>query len=328
MDATVTNEDVSVLDINNGDVSNSLEDKVISKPQEKLPSLDANLKGSSNVNDYNKIRTIGVGHFGRVVLVQHKTSKLFLAMKVVNKRKVVKEKYIKHVIYEKEVLQSLRSQYVVNLHYCFKDNCNLYYLLDYVPGGDLFTYMQRVHYLDEDHARFCISQMLTDLGYAKKFTGRTWTLCGTPEYVAPEMILFKGYNHSVDWWSLGILAYELVRGIPPFYGSSDDVIFKRIVECKLNFSMMMSENLRDLLEKLIQVDLSKRIGNLKNGAADIKDHVWFDTINWTALENREVKAPYIPHCGNAGDSTNFDHFEEEDIEESDTELYAKEFEDF
>ncbi|XP_065908998.1 cAMP-dependent protein kinase catalytic subunit beta-like [Dysidea avara] len=364
LDTSVISKKFPVEGNNVEDASIPLEDRVISKPPEKLASVEAYLEGPPSVNNFDKIRTIGVGYFGRVALVQHKRTGLFLAMKVVNKRKVVKEKYIKHAIYEKEVLQLLRSQYVVNLHYCFKDNCNLCYLLDYVPGGDLFTYMEKVHYLDEDHARFYISQMvlaveylhsnniayrdfklenilldhigyckLTDFGYAKKFTGRTWTLCGTPEYVAPEMILHRGYNHSVDWWSLGILAYEMVRGIPPFYGSSDDVIFKRIVECKASsknecYHHSVCICLKDLLGRLIQVDLSKRIGNLKNGVTDIKDHVWFDKINWVALANKEVKAPYIPYCGNAGDSTNFDHFEEEDIEESDTELYAKEFEDF
>ncbi|KAK4005936.1 cAMP-dependent protein kinase catalytic subunit PRKX [Daphnia magna] len=293
--------------------------------------------------DFFRARTLASGNFGRVILVQNKLNKQFYAMKVLEKQKVVKKKQVEHTLDEKKVLTAISFPFIVKLEFYFKDNSNLYMVLEYVPGGDMFTHLRKLGRFKEPHARFYATQIVlafeylhhlgliyrdlkpenimidtagyakvTDFGFTKRIADRrTWTMCGTPEYLAPEIILVKGYNGAVDWWALGVLIFEMVAGQAPFIADQPIQLYEKIVAGKIQYPKIFSSEVKDLVRGLLQADLTKRLGNLKNGVGDIKNHRWFQTTDWLAIYQKRVPAPLIPKVKGAGDTRHFQPSEED-----------------
>ncbi|KAH9436888.1 hypothetical protein MCOR02_000552 [Pyricularia oryzae] len=276
------------------------------------------------LSDFKKVRTLGTGTFARVCLVrpsnpQNETerNKVF-ALKILRKSEVVKLKQIDHVRHERAILADVSGfPFITNMLASFSDHDFLYIVLDYVPGGELFSYLRKYRRFDEDMARFYAAEIvlvleylheaqdgvayrdlkpenllldgqghikLVDFGFAKRLGGRrdgdnsgtqeTYTLCGTPEYLAPEVIHNKGHTTAVDWWALGILIYEFLTGYPPFWHQNPIEIYKQIVEKPVVFPQdpPISPNAQDIIRQFCTVDRSRRLGNISGGAARVKEH--------------------------------------------------------
>lgn len=310
-------------------------------------------------NELQRITTLGTGAFGRVLLLRHSKSNKLYAMKVLEKDKVVKMKQVEHTLYEKRILESIRFPFTVYMEFCFKDNTYVYFVMPFVPGGEMFTHLRRMGKFEEPLAKFYASQVILaleylhfcnlvyrdlkpenimiekngylkicDFGFCKVLQGRTWTLCGTPEYLAPELILSKGYGCSVDWWSFGVLLYEMNAGYPPFYANDSMRTYEKIVSGKYRCPSNFTSDLRDLIRNILQVDISHRFGVMKNGVMDYKNHKWFRGIEWDAVLNCRVHPPFIPKYKSPGDTTNFERYEEEPFTQSSRCRFESEFIDF
>jgi len=232
-------------------------------------------------------------------------------------------------------------------------------VMPFVHGGEMFTHLRRMGRFDESLARFYAAQValaleylhhcsliyrdlkpenimiqdsgyirVTDFGFCKMVDSRTWTLCGTPEYLAPEVILSKGYGKAVDWWSFGVLVYEMNAGYPPFYAQDPMKIYEKIVAGKFKFAHHFGDELRDILKNILQVDLTRRYGNLREGSMDIKKHRWFQSIDWIEIYEQKVKPSFIPECSSPGDTRNFDPYDEVPLEIDPVDHYVQEFENF
>jgi len=334
-----------------------------------------------SVSDLVKVRTLGTGTFARVCLVRpsHGTeadrSKVY-ALKILRKTEVIKLKQIDHVRHERQILADVGGHpFITNYVTSFSDHDFLYILLDYVPGGELFTYLRKFRRFDEDMARFYAAEIvlilehlheqqggiayrdmkpenllldgeghikLVDFGFAKRLGNNesghpveTYTLCGTPEYLAPEVIHNKGHTTAVDWWALGILIYEFLTGYPPFWHQNPIEIYKQIVEKPIVFPQEppISDAAKDIIRQFCTVDRSRRLGNISGGAAKVKAHPFFAGVDWDAVYQKRHRGPIIPPVRYPGDAQCFDIYPEEDATRDEytnemAEKYDEYFKDF
>eukprot|EP00753_Platysulcus_tardus_P016257 PLAT5565.1.p1 GENE.PLAT5565.1~~PLAT5565.1.p1 ORF type:complete len:720 (-),score=419.53 PLAT5565.1:286-2445(-) len=287
--------------------------------------------------------TIGCGAFGRVKLVKHETSGKTYALKCLVKNDIVKNNLQEHVMNELRVMMDLDHPFILKLHNTYKDSRYVYFLLELGLGGELFTFLRRAGRFSENQARFYAASVVSafraiharniayrdlkpenlilddhgfvkviDFGLAKVVKNRTWTLCGTPDYLAPEIILSKGHDKSVDYWALGILIYEMVAGFVPFYADDPMEVYQLILAHDLRFPSHFTRPCCDLIQKLLHPTPSKRLGNLRGGVRDILKHKWFTGFDWTELVEMRMRPPIVPVVKSKDDVSNFDRYPEED----------------
>ncbi|EPQ30243.1 uncharacterized protein PFL1_02359 [Pseudozyma flocculosa PF-1] len=313
--------------------------------QPAADSLTANATTAYRLQDFEVLETLGTGTFGRVLLVRLKSKETtdpsaYFALKVLSKSEVVRLKQVEHTNSERAILHKVRHPFLVNLITTFQDSKNCYMLMDYVIGGEVFSYLRRAGRFSVDVTRFYISTIvlaieylhdrniiyrdlkpenlllddqgytkITDFGFAKEVEDRTWTLCGTPEYLAPEIIQSKGHGKAVDWWALGILLFEMLAGYPPFYDNQPFGVYEKILQGNIVFPAHIDEVSRDLIRSLLTADRTRRLGNLRGGAQDVKNHFWFHGVDWDQLAARNIRPPIVPFNTQAGDTSNFSKYE-------------------
>ncbi|KFA68862.1 hypothetical protein S40285_01205 [Stachybotrys chlorohalonatus IBT 40285] len=316
----------------------------VGHPQAQPVSQPRVTKGKYSLNDFDIQRTLGTGSFGRVHLVQSKHNQRFYAVKVLKKAQVVKMKQVEHTNDERRMLSDVKHPFLITLWGTFQDLKNLYMVMDFVEGGELFSLLRKSGRFPNPVAKFYAAEVtlaleylhskniiyrdlkpenllldrhghlkITDFGFAKRVPDKTWTLCGTPDYLAPEVVSNKGYNKSVDWWSLGILIYEMLCGYTPFWdGGSPMKIYENITKGVVKYPGYINPDAQNLLERLITADLTKRLGNLFGGSQDVKNHPWFAEVTWDRLARKDIDAPYTPPVkAGTGDASQFDRYPEE-----------------
>jgi CRP-like cAMP-binding protein len=291
-----------------------------------------------------QVAQLGQGTFGRVSLVQDTQSKRVFALKALHKKEIVEYKQQANVMNEKNIMLMCHHPFILALHNTYRDEYKLYMLLEYCNGGELFG---RLHTSTRDgltkpeHAMFytgccalALGYMLQrkiiyrdlkpenmlidkegyvkviDFGFAKVADGKCFTLCGTPEYMAPEIILGRGYDISVDWWALGILIYECLSGESPFSANDQNAICRKIVQRSFKYpkTAMFTPDAKDIIDKLLQKKGSDRLASGPSGASAVKNHPFYKSIDWNGLMAKTEKAPWVPKVKNDLDVSNFDSY--------------------
>ena len=319
------------------------------KEREKEKEKEASKKDkegkvrSIKLSDYDMGETLGTGSFGRVKIAKNKKTGEFVAMKIMKKMEILKSKQADHISNEIKILSMIEHPFVITFEGFTQDDRNLYLALELINGGELFTYLRGVGRFPVDQARIYIAQIicifeylhnkdivyrdlkpetilihksgylkLTDFGFAKIIEDRTYTLCGTPEYLAPEIILNKGHGKPVDWWTCGILLYEMIAGIDPFSDDDPMMVYQKILKGKIKFPSGFDSNAKSLIKHLLDADLTKRYGNLKNGVKDITGHRFFKNFDWDKLMKKELPPPYVPKIKSNDDISNFSAYPDSD----------------
>lgn len=310
-------------------------------------------------DDYDTMQTLVKGGYSTVFLVRDKYTLEVSAMKVIEKEHIMRKNHVKQALHEKKILQSLSFPFTTTLTAFFMDNVYLYFVTPFESGGELYSLIRKCKTLSETLVKFYAGQVvlgleylhhcsvvhrdvkpenifisregyikLGDYGFSKVIKFRTWTLCGTPEYVAPEIILSKGYTHAVDWWAMGVLIFEMSCGYSPFYSSDIEKQYEKIVRGIYKIPDEVSVACKSLLKHLLVVDPSKRYGSLKSGIYDIKTCKWFSDIDWIALFQKKIPPPYVPAPHDLGDSVHFAECEEVRLKKISVCLYPDEFSGF
>ena len=298
------------------------------------------------LSDLETKQTLGVGAFGRVKLVTAKgkdgKTKAY-ALKCLAKTGVVENGLQDHVLNEKEIMEELNHPFILSFHCAMQDSRNIYFLLEVLQGGELFKFLRAENQFPESWSRFYAASVVlafcqiharkiayrdlkpenlvmdsdgylkvVDFGLAKRVeNGKLWTLCGTPDYLAPEVILNEGHDWAVDYWALGVLIYEMTAGAPPFYAEDPMQVYEQILSGNVHMPSHFSRGLQDIIKKLTRSYQSKRLGRTKGGCAAIMKTKWFSGFDWEALMKKEMEVPIKP---SATLEDNFDRYDDVDDE--------------
>ena len=303
--------------------------------EKKYPSL--------TINDYDMGDTIKIIQNGRLKIAKSRRTNELIVIKFLKKSNIIESKQTQHILNEMSIVPKLDHPSIIKFLSCNQDDKYLYFAFEFLPGGDLFTLLKAQNNLTIEQSQFYLGQIifafdylhskkiiyrnlkpenilinkngyikLTDFELAKKLEDRTYTICGTPGYMAPEIILNKGYGLGVDWWALGVLLYEMICGVDPFADDTPMKIYENILEGRIKFTSDFDDTSKSLIKHLLDKDVSRRYGNLKNGVDDIKNHPFFQSLNWDKLLKQEIPADFIPKMKGDNELKYYDFYPDSD----------------
>uniref|UniRef100_A0A8B9LTM7 protein kinase C n=1 Tax=Astyanax mexicanus TaxID=7994 RepID=A0A8B9LTM7_ASTMX len=309
----------------------------------KTPSSESPVKKKGlQMEDFKCISVLGRGHFGKVLLAEHKSTGKMYAIKALKKGDVVTRDEVDSLMCEKRIFETINAShhpFLVNLHGCFQTCDHVCFVMEYSPGGDLMTHIHNSIFTERQTRFYAACVLLgleflhqnkivyrdlkldnllmdadgfvriADFGLCKEGMGygdRTSTFCGTPEFLAPEVLTDSTYTRAVDWWGLGVLIYEMLVGESPFPGDDEEEVFDSIVNDEVRYPRFLSPESVSIIQKLLQKNPEKRLGAGEQDANEVKKHRFFQGIDWEALLAKRVKPPFLPTIKTSGDVSNFD----------------------
>jgi len=312
------------------------------KVEPELPKMSGDVeipeeKRKVSLADFDLLKVLGRGSFGKVMLVRKKDNGEIFAMKVLKKEAIIARNQVQHTKTERNILQIIDHPNIVHLNYAFQNEGKLYLVLTYLNGGELFFHLKNEGRFSENRTRQYVAQMslalshlhsldliyrdlkpenilldsqghicITDFGLSKEMVVNpddAKTFCGTPEYLAPEILQGQGHGKAVDWWSLGTLFFEMLDGLPPFYNKNTRKMYDDILHKPLSFDRKphISPNARNLLEGLLERDPSKRFG-----WDQVRAHPFFGGMDWDKMYNKDFTPEFVPKVASSVDTRNFD----------------------
>ncbi|KAJ9648158.1 Serine/threonine kinase [Coniosporium tulheliwenetii] len=313
--------------------------------EQRKPAPPANTQGTGRrigLDHFNFLAVLGKGNFGKVMLAETKTTKQLYAIKVLKKEFIIENDEVESTRSEKRVFliaNKERHPFLLNLHACFQTETRVYFVMEYISGGDLMLHIQRGQF-GTKRAQFYAAEVclalkyfhengviyrdlkldnilltldghikIADYGLCKEdmwYGSTTSTFCGTPEFMAPEILLDKKYGRAVDWWAFGVLIYQMLLQQSPFRGEDEDEIYDAILADEPLYPIHMPRDSVSILQKLLTREPDLRLGSGPTDAQEIMSHAFFRNINWDDVYHKRVPAPFLPQITSATDTSNFD----------------------
>jgi len=311
--------------------------KAIQSVSEKLQVLDGSdilleemgkKKKKVTLDDFEFLKVLGKGTFGKVIMCREKATSQLYAIKILKKSVIIAKDEVAHTLTENRVLQKTRHPFLTHLTYSFQTQDRLCFAMEYVNGGELFYHLSKLRTFTEDRTRFYGAEIISALGYLHEnnivyrdlklenllldkdghikiadfglckeemsFGASTKTFCGTPEYLAPEVLEDNDYGRAVDWWGVGVVMYEMMCGRLPFYNRDPELLFELILMEEIRFPRTLSDNAKLLLRGFLMKNPKERLGGSEEDVKEIERHPFFASINWQDLIEKKLTPPWKP----------------------------------